>query len=67
MLAQGHDLGLSSELIDLVAFKHVQVNHLDRHSPVQRFVVGVVDHSRGAISYIQGVQAMETSVSQSDM
>lgn len=50
VLAQCHDLGLSPKLVDLVPFKHVEVDDLDGNPPVKRLVVGIVNDSRGAIA-----------------
>jgi len=62
VLAQGHNLGLTSELVNLVALKHVKVHDLDRHPPVQRLVVCVVYHGGRTIAYIRVDKQKKTCI-----
>ena len=53
VLAQSHDLGLPPKLVDLVSFKHVEVDDLDGDPPVERLVVRIVDDGRRAVACSQ--------------
>lgn len=53
VLAQRHDLGLPPKLVDLVPFKHVEVDDFDGDPPVEWLVVSIVDDGRRAIACSQ--------------
>lgn len=50
VLAQRHDLSLPPKLVDLVPFKHVEVDDLNGNPPIEWLIVSIVDDSRGAIA-----------------